>query len=310
MKTFRCVAMSLAVFLIGACGGASPSTTTTTRPPTTTTTTRPPTTTTTTATTKALQFRVEGSRSAEHGGLRFTLIDIQKYGRVVKLEGHEHTAVHSWLVVILRVENISDGVPTYKSRDQTLISGEVAYEAESDMRGVDDSQWVINEIPTIPLFFDVPPLFPGDGTLLTLNLIDNDSDIQPPALINLRASRSTSRGPATTTTSIAPTTTQAAATTQAPTTTQAKSADVAPSDSEDDRYLTLLRGRASLYDSEYLFRVYSDEELTLLGREFCSELTTGVSLETLYGSPMSIAEYVLRPMMCLSYPTADWVLST
>ena len=306
-----------------------PPTTATTRPPTTTTT-RPP----TTGVSVAAVFEIEGSTSAQHGGLRFTVLGIEKFGQVVTLEGYEHTAKDTWLVVTLRVENASDGVPTYKSKDQTVISDGVAYRAESNMLGVDDSQWVTDDIASIPLFFDVPEAFPEDQALLTLNLVESGSDASTPGIIRVRASRrvaaaasttttgattttqaTTTTAEATTTTNPPTTTTEATTTTQATTTTaeattttnpptttteattttQATTTTTEAVDSDDGRYLTLLRRRAPRYDANYLFSIYSDDELVFLGRDFCSDLERGVSLEVLYGTPQENAYWVTEP---------------
>ena len=198
---------------------AAPSTTTaapstTTRPPTTTT--RPPTTTTRppTTTPRTVGFDIEGNRSVQHGGIRFTLLNIEKFGQVVSLDDYEHTAKSSWLVVTLRLERTSDdGLPTYKSKDQILISNTVGYPAEHNMRGVDDSQWVTTDIESIPLFFDVPETFPEDGELLTLNLFDSASDSLTPGIIQVRARRGPTTAAATTSTTRSPTTTTTTTTT-------------------------------------------------------------------------------------------------
>ena len=176
----------------------------------------------------ALTFEIEGNQSVIHGRLRFTVLDIEKLPQTVSLAGYEHEAESSWLVVTVRVQNVGDGVPTYKSKDQTVVSGGVMYRAESDMRGIDDSQWVTNEIPSIPLFFDVPEAFPENEDMLLLNLVENDSDASP-AVISIRASRQATemtfpvvtQSTRTTTTAITTTATLAVMTTQPPTTTAA-----------------------------------------------------------------------------------------
>ena len=253
----------------------------------------------------AAVFEIEGSTSAQHGGLRFTVLGIEKFGQVVSLEGYEHTAKDTWLVVTLRVENASDGVPTYKSKDQTVVSDGVAYRAESDMLGVDDSQWVTDDIASIPLFFSVPEAFPEDQALLTFNLVESGNDASTPGIIRVRASRredaaaSTARTEPTTTTQATTTTAEATTTTNPPTTTteattttQATTTTTEAVDSDDGRYLTLLRRRAPRYDANYLFNIYSDDELVFVGRDFCSDLKRGVSLEVLYGTPQENAYWV------------------
>lgn len=45
----------------------------------------------------------------------------------------------------------------------------------------------------------------------------------------------------------------------------------------------------------YLFNVYSDDELVFLGRDFCSDLARGVSLESLYGTAEEVAHWVTEP---------------
>ncbi len=108
----------------------------------------------------------------------------------------------------------------------------------------------------------------------------------------------TTRAPTTTqapTTTRAPTTTQAPTTTRAPTTTQAPTTTTEAVDSDDERYLALLRRRAPRYDANYLFNVYSDDDLVFLGRDFCSDLDRGVSLEALYGTPEENAYWVTEP---------------
>ena len=232
------------------------------------------------------------------GGLRFTVLGVEKFGQLVRLEGYEHTARDSWLVVTLRVENLSDDVPTYKSRDQTLSSDGVTYKAESNMLGVDDSQWVTSDITRIPLFFDVPDGFPEDEAVLRLNLIESHSDA-PPAVIRIRTSRRATDVASTVTTE-ATTTTEAAdgTTSTVPTDsklTEPETEGTALQDREDREFLSLVRRRAPRYDSEYLFRTYSDEDLVFLGRDFCSELTSGVTFEVLFGEPASIARFVTQP---------------
>ena len=174
-------------------------------------------------------FEVEGDNSVTHGGLRFTVLKVEKFPQIVNLAGYEYEAKSSWLVVTLHVENAGDGVPTYKSKDQTMVSDGIAYRAESNMRGVDDSQWVSSEIASIPLFFDVPEDFPENQTLILLNLAENDNDTAP-AVVSIRASRQATEmisvvatEPTTTTTAVRPTTTAVAMLTpdmtQPPTTT-------------------------------------------------------------------------------------------
>lgn len=207
--------------------------TTTTHPPVTTTaapaanTTRPTATTAVQTTTSrrqvfgglaGVEFAIEGSASVFNGGLEFTVLGIEKFGQTIHIEGYEHTAESSWLVVTLRVENVTDRVLTYKSKDQTLFSDGVTYRVESNMVGVDDSQWVgDSSIESIPLFFDVPEAFPEDQALLLLNLVENDSDT-PPGVVHVRVARqATEEAPTVTsnTTTAAP----AATTTQPPPTT-------------------------------------------------------------------------------------------
>ena len=204
--------------------------TTTTIILTTTTTTRPQTITThpqLAGEPSALVFEIEGNQSVTHGGLRFTVLDVEKFPQIVSIAGYEHKAQSSWLVVTLRVENVGDGVPTYKSQDQTVVAGGTAYRAESNMRGVDDSQWVRNEIISIPLFFDVPEAFPENQALLLLNLVENDSD-ESPAVISVRASRLASEMPFTVVTETNPTTAAITTTATTVTTTLLPTTTVAP----------------------------------------------------------------------------------
>lgn len=139
---------------------------------TTTTTTRIATTTTTT--TKPPPKRAGIGDPVRDGKFEFVVIDVEQPGKILGSGGLEDEALGTWLIVRIKVTNVSDEAQSFFAGNQKLTLGAATYDAASftwSGTALEDLNPGLSFEAIVP--FDVPESFPRDGTGAVLTLHDS-----------------------------------------------------------------------------------------------------------------------------------------
>ena len=139
---------------------------------TTTTTTRIAATTTTT--TKPPPKRAGIGDPVRDGKFEFVVIDVEQPGKILGSGGLEDEALGTWLIVRIKVTNVSDEAQSFFAGNQKLTLGAATYDAASftwSGTALEDLNPGLSFEAIVP--FDVPESFPRDGTGAVLTLHDS-----------------------------------------------------------------------------------------------------------------------------------------
>ena len=139
---------------------------------TTTTTTRIAATTTTT--TKPPPKRAGIGDPVRDGKFEFVVIDVEQPGKILGSGGLEDEALGTWLIVRIKVTNVSDEAQSFFASNQKLTLGAATYDAASftwSGTALEDLNPGLSFEAIVP--FDVPESFPRDGTGAVLTLHDS-----------------------------------------------------------------------------------------------------------------------------------------
>lgn len=129
--------------------------------------------TTTTTTTTLPPKRAGIGDPVRDGKFEFVVIDVEQPGKILGSGVLDDEALGTWLIVRIKVTNISDEAQSFFASNQKLTLGTATYEASYTWNGTDmeDVNPGLGFEAIVP--FDVPESFPRDGTGAVLTLHDS-----------------------------------------------------------------------------------------------------------------------------------------